>query len=158
MHTYMHTHTCTHLQHETEGHTLADKTDTTKIANKTEHNAQYNTYVWSFKLCRSAVDLVYSFYFWLEIDVSSCSLFGVLRFTSTNSASTYTCTHMHTYAPICNRAHVHTHAHICTCMHTYAHTSTHMHSGHVKSWLNPSVTFPRFKCQTLCHSGLLMTR
>jgi hypothetical protein len=59
MHTYMHTHTCTHLQHETERHTLADKTDTTKIANKTEHNAQYNTYVWSFKLCRSAVDLVY---------------------------------------------------------------------------------------------------
>ena len=59
MHTHICTHTCTHLQHETEGHKLADKTDTTKIANKTEHNAQYNTYVWSFKLCRSAVDLVY---------------------------------------------------------------------------------------------------
>ena len=57
--THICTHTCTHLQHETEGHKLADKTDITKIANKTEHNAQYNTHVWSFKLCRSAVDLVY---------------------------------------------------------------------------------------------------
>ena len=59
MHTHTCTRTCTHLQHETEGHKLADKTDTIKIANKTEHNAQYNTYVWSFKLRRGAVDLVY---------------------------------------------------------------------------------------------------